>query len=456
TISDDQYYQTCGKTFNCGEIVTGIRYPFRGFSDPPYCGHPNLTLTCEPEKNNITTIEILGLKYRVLEIAQTTQTMTIAREDVMEETCPVEMKNTTLDYSIFDFATIYTNITFLYGCPHVNLVRNIWYVSCGNSSSRGSAFVSPGIVGPENCQYSVIVPFPVTDDGNSQIPDELEMDRILQQGFEIRWKIASQACSNCTASKGRCGYDLAKNQTACYCRDPPYVSDICPFSEISVTPPPLPNVQMPLFFTRLGLLSECPITGHVTTQRNWVNAVTDFRLNLPYQNIEMFLLKHVSLSLKGYKYSEIKKITKSISDELGRGGYGSVYKGVLPDGSLVAVKILTEAGGNGEEFINEVASISRTSHVNIRALVYEFMPNKSLDKFINKNNCLDLDKLYEIAVGVAKGLPYLHTGCNTRIVHFDFKPQNILLDEEFSPNISDFGLAKLCKKKQSILSIIGA
>ncbi|KAL7131786.1 hypothetical protein ABFS83_12G028000 [Erythranthe nasuta] len=138
-------------------------------------------------------------------------------------------------------------------------------------------------------------------------------------------------------------------------------------------------------------------------------------------------------------------MTKSFNEKLGQGGYGSVYKGVLPDGTLVAVKVLIEADGNGEEFINEVASISRTSHVNIvnllgfsfdrnkRALMYEFMPNKSLDKFINNNNCLDLEKLYEIAVGVAKGLEYLHIGCKTRIVHFDIKPQNILLDEEFCP-----------------------
>ncbi|KAK6152868.1 hypothetical protein DH2020_012507 [Rehmannia glutinosa] len=68
---------------------------------------------------------------------------------------------------------------------------------------------------------------------------------------------------------------------------------------------------------------------------------------------------------------------------------------------------------------------------------------------------LDLDRLYEIAVSVAKGLEYLHTGCNTRIVHFDIKPQNILLDEDFCLKISDFGLAKLCKKKQSLLSVIG-
>ncbi|KAL8532035.1 hypothetical protein ACS0TY_008586 [Phlomoides rotata] len=192
------------------------------------------------------------------------------------------------------------------------------------------------------------------------------------------------------------------------------------------------------------------------------------------QHIENFLLQHGSVAPKRYKYSEIKKITKSLSDKLGKGGYGSVYKGVLPDSSLVAVKVLMETDSNGEEFMNEVASISRTSHVNVvtllgfcyegekRALVYEFMPNKSLDKFLstdgsaeNTDFSLDLEVLYKIAIGIAKGLEYLHTGCNTRIVHFDIKPQNILLDVDFCPKISDFGLAKLFKKKQSVLSVFG-
>ncbi|XP_020554720.1 LEAF RUST 10 DISEASE-RESISTANCE LOCUS RECEPTOR-LIKE PROTEIN KINASE-like 2.3 isoform X3 [Sesamum indicum] len=192
------------------------------------------------------------------------------------------------------------------------------------------------------------------------------------------------------------------------------------------------------------------------------------------QNIDKFLLSHGSLAPKRYNYREIKKITNSFAEKLGKGGYGIVYKGKLPNGQLVAVKVLTETDNNTEEFINEVASISRTSHVNIvnllgfcydrkkRVLVYEYMPNKSLDKFICKSGSidpgcqLDWETLYGIAVGIARGLEYLHRGCNTRIVHFDIKPQNILLDEEFCPKISDFGLAKLFKKKQSIISMLGA
>jgi serine/threonine protein kinase len=167
-------------------------------------------------------------------------------------------------------------------------------------------------------------------------------------------------------------------------------------------------------------------------------------------------------------------MTNFFGDKLGEGGYGGIYKGQLPDSCLVAVKVLKEARGNGEEFINEVASISRTSHVNIvslmgfcfegskRALIYEFMPNRSLKKFIYKESSLKVDRqlewktLYKIALGIAQGLKYLHKGCNTRILHFDIKSHNIMLDENFCPKISDFSLAKICPREKSIISMLGA
>ncbi|KAL7131792.1 hypothetical protein ABFS83_12G028600 [Erythranthe nasuta] len=485
TISDDQYYKTCGKSFSCGDTIAGIGYPFRGFDDPPPCGHPNFVLTCNNGKNNITNIKIMGVEYRVLEIAQSTQTMTIAREDIMEETCPTEMRNTTLDYSTFDFGAVYLNITFSYGCPP-QVGGTFSSVPCGNNGEE--VYITPGNRGPEMCRDSVIVPVPVPPEGATHLPNITELDQIMRQGFLVRWTIGSQLmCDNCTASKGRCGYNLAKNQTACYCPVPPYVSNTCRISEIIGTPPRLPNgndtsspTKIPILALALGvvlgvialtILAIIIVFCYFKRRRSLGNPT-----KVRDEDMEKFVLQHGSLALKRYKYSEIKKMTKSFNEKLGRGGYGSVYKGVLPDGTLVAVKVLIETDSNGEEFINEVASISRTSHVNIvnllgfcytrnkRAIVYEFMPNKSLDKFlINSNgsvdstNCpLDLDKLYKIAIGVAKGLEYLHTGCNTSIVHFDIKPQNILLDEDFYPKISDFGLAKLFKKKQSMISMLGA
>ncbi|KAL5809915.1 hypothetical protein ACOSQ4_026483 [Xanthoceras sorbifolium] len=192
------------------------------------------------------------------------------------------------------------------------------------------------------------------------------------------------------------------------------------------------------------------------------------------QNMEAFMRNFGSLAPTRYNYSDVKKMTNSFSNKLGKGGYGDVYKGKLPDGRLVAVKLLKESKGDGEEFSNEVASISRTSHVNIvgllgfcytmnkRALIYEFMSNGSLDKFINDEESSSTDQIlewktrYQIAIGNARGLEYLHRGCNTRIVHFDIKPHNILLDEDFCPKVSDFGLAKLCKRKESNISMLDA
>jgi serine/threonine protein kinase len=176
--------------------------------------------------------------------------------------------------------------------------------------------------------------------------------------------------------------------------------------------------------------------------------------------------------LKRYSFEKVKKMTNSFDHVIGKGGFGTVYKGKLPDasGRDIALKILKESKGNGEEFINELVSMSRASHVNIvslfgfcyegsqRAIIYEFMPNGSLDKFISENMSTKIEwkTLYNIAVGVARGLEYLHNSCVSKIVHFDIKPQNILIDEDLCPKISDFGLAKLCKKKESIISMLDA
>ena len=189
--------------------------------------------------------------------------------------------------------------------------------------------------------------------------------------------------------------------------------------------------------------------------------------------VESFLQKNGNLHPKRYTYADVKRMTKSFTVKLGQGGFGAVYGGKLYDGRHVAVKMLKDTKGDGEEFMNEVASISRTSHVNVvsllgfcihgskRALIYEYMPNGSLERYafnsnMNSGNSLSWEKLFDIAIGTARGLEYLHRGCNTRIVHFDIKPHNILLDQDFCPKISDFGLAKLCLNKESAISIVGA
>ncbi|KAK9944627.1 hypothetical protein M0R45_010187 [Rubus argutus] len=188
--------------------------------------------------------------------------------------------------------------------------------------------------------------------------------------------------------------------------------------------------------------------------------------------VERFLEDYKAFKPSRYSYADIKRITNEFKDKLGEGAYGTVFKGYLSSEFFVAVKVLNNSKGDGEEFINEVGAMGRIHHVNVirlvgfcadgfrRALVYEYFPNGSLQDFIssadNKNGFLDWDKMQEISLGIAKGIEYLHEGCDQRILHFDIKPHNVLLDQNFTPKISDFGLAKLCSKDQSIVSMTTA
>ncbi|KAK2633132.1 hypothetical protein EUGRSUZ_L00530 [Eucalyptus grandis] len=161
------------------------------------------------------------------------------------------------------------------------------------------------------------------------------------------------------------------------------------------------------------------------------------------KNIEEFLQAHNNFLPIRYSYSNIKKITKNLKHKLGEGGYGSVYKGTLRSGNEVAIKILKQSKANGQDFISEVATIGRIHHVNVVQLIgYCFEGSKQA-----------LVKIYEIALGVARGIEYLHRGCDMQILHFDIKPHNILLDENFTPKVSDFGLARLYPTDHSIVSL---
>ncbi|XVF79232.1 hypothetical protein PTKIN_Ptkin14bG0204100 [Pterospermum kingtungense] len=160
-------------------------------------------------------------------------------------------------------------------------------------------------------------------------------------------------------------------------------------------------------------------------------------------------------------------MTSGFKNKLGEGGYGLIFKGKLRSGFLVAIKVLGESKANGEDFINEIAAIGSIHHINVAkligfcvtALVYDFMPNGSLDRIIfTTENIINLSwqKMFDVALGVARGIEYLHRGCDVQILHFDIKPHNILLDFKLTPKISDFGLSKLCSIDDSIVSLTAA
>ncbi|XP_028768284.1 rust resistance kinase Lr10-like [Neltuma alba] len=243
------------------------------------------------------------------------------------------------------------------------------------------------------------------------LPDTTDLQSFLSAQMTLELRI-SDACDQCHSSGGQCQLDRNNN-----------------------------------FYCARGVLAA--VTVGVFVLIIYLFRRTLFRKNKSktHRDFEAFLKSHGSLATKRYSYSEIKKMTSCFKEKLGQGGYGSVFKGKLTDKSLVAVKVLNETKGNREEFINEVASISKTSHVNIvtllgfcfegskKALIYEFMANGSLEKFIfeneanllNDNLQLSCEILHQIAVSVARGLEYLHKGY--------------------------FGLAKICLRNESVVSM---
>ncbi|KAK4386816.1 putative LRR receptor-like serine/threonine-protein kinase [Sesamum angolense] len=170
-------------------------------------------------------------------------------------------------------------------------------------------------------------------------------------------------------------------------------------------------------------------------------------------------------------YAELKTATHdfSVANKLGEGGFGPVYKGTLEDGRVVAIKQLSVASRQGKtEFLSEIATTSAVQHRNLvklygcciqgdkRLLVYEYLKNKSLDQLLfgaeGKSLYLDWAIRYDICLGVARGLAYLHEESRVRIVHRDVKASNILLDSDLTPKISDFGLAKLYDDSKTHIS----
>lgn len=186
---------------------------------------------------------------------------------------------------------------------------------------------------------------------------------------------------------------------------------------------------------------------------------------------------------KRFSYAELKDATNDFSNSIGRGGFGDVYRGELSDHRIVAVKCLKNVKGGDTEFWAEVTIIARMHHLNLvrlwgfcaekgqRILVYEYVPNGSLDKFLfissrvaangreqemgvdgtlRARPVLDWSIRYRIALGVARAVAYLHEECLEWVLHCDIKPENILLGDDFCPKISDFGLSKLRKKEDMV------
>ncbi|OAY31407.2 hypothetical protein MANES_14G106200v8 [Manihot esculenta] len=471
----DPQFLSCSVTGTCGDGQI-ISFPFYiQDQQESFCGYPGFNLFCH---NSRPVLRLRDDSYIIHQIDYINQTLRVSNAAFLNTSnacVPHLLKNTSLPDDRFNLLSNQTELILFSRCNSTllggsNSTLLKYKVNCSGETETEttgpilSIFDGDPLLGSasEVCEEELAVPVDVRRGENEGI------ERMVERGFVLKW--TASHCSICESSGGKCGFNSINYLFRCFCPDRPHALGCDP--DLPVAAKGLGMDLGPALGAILALvmIAVCCCIRKLKPDNSiffWKKKTGDSK------SIDAFLKNHGHMPLTIYRYTEVKKMTENFKDKLGQGGYGGVFKGKLPDGLLVAVKVLKESKSNGEEFVNEVASISRTSHVNIvnllgfcyegakRALIYEFMSNGSLEKYIYEENpstanCkLGLETLHDIAIGVARGLEYLHGGCNTRILHFDIKPHNILLDENFCPKISDFGLAKICPETESIISMMG-
>ncbi|KAF3432824.1 hypothetical protein FNV43_RR23926 [Rhamnella rubrinervis] len=441
---------------SCGSI-SNISYPFRlKGHDPPNCGDPRFELSCE---NNRTIFYLYSLKFYVLKISYDPYFPSVQIVDANLDTnvplYPIQSPcNYYADYYSLSFISllnctqpVLNSSKYMDASPCIH-INNYSYPNTTSSSSSAyylyvlASYSSLSDI-HESCYVKASLPANTYNTTNKNI---VEICRYLLMGFTTYPSIKSEPCHPLPFTRR---IEIFFRKLWWY-----------------------HNRQLIDFFISLGAI----IFGRASLGFLCLLAICIYKLSQRHlsvdNTIEEFLQSQNNLMPIRYSYPQIKRMTKGFKSKLGQGGYGSVFKGKLQSGHPVAIKVLNKVKANGQDFINEVATIGRIHHVNVvrligfcvdgskRALVYEYMPNGSLDTFIfshkGKTISLNWETTYDIALGVARGIEYLHRGCDMQILHFDIKPHNILLDQNFVPKVSDFGLAKLYPVDDSNVSLTAA
>ncbi|KAF7034810.1 hypothetical protein CFC21_045776 [Triticum aestivum] len=459
---DQDFLRTC-PSHRCNKHGPEIRFPFRLSTDPPSCGAQGMQLSCSGD-DTILDHHVLG-SCRVTEIYYRHRVINVIPLVEPSMQCPVQkLISTNLANDVYkqpQSSQVTTLVHCSRGFTPVDQYSIVGPASCLSNNTRqfwylasASAYMSDL---PRDCMaISKGISIPFTYDKRGPNSDDFAFNKrgnaVINFGeTTFTWHLnnITDVCQQCEHEGRHCGFSSRRRQA------------FCQHHGIQVIPIAASSVAA---FVVLSLMVTTAIYLSLKSRYNE-------EINM---KVEMFLKAYGTSKPTRYTFPEVKKIARRFKDKLGQGGFGSVYKGELQNGVPVAVKMLESSKGEGEEFINEVATIGLIHHANIvrlmgfcyegtrRALIYEYMPNESLEKYIFSHvsnisrQLLAPTKMVDIALGIARGMEYLHQGCNQRILHFDIKPHNILLDYNFNPKISDFGLAKLCARDQSIVTLTAA
>ncbi|XP_038691742.1 LEAF RUST 10 DISEASE-RESISTANCE LOCUS RECEPTOR-LIKE PROTEIN KINASE-like 1.4 isoform X3 [Tripterygium wilfordii] len=476
--SSDAILTNCAfRTFSCGSLQN-VSYPFTGGDRPDYCGPPDFLLKCV--NGSVPELTIDSLSYRVLQLDQTRNTISLARSDLYETGCTTQFNNTTLDQSSFDASSGNEILTLFYGCtPFVNYpLNNSFSCALGGEVREDVYFlisrVPSGLdLSSVDCKERISLPI-LRSSVEKLVFNQSTILEVLRDGFNVNYRNPFENdCEKCRESHGRCGFDQESIKPICICGD-----RLCPGGNSR-------NLSVGLgigiggvgvIFILLGcwlflmirrrkrkvaLAVSKDISGPPSS-KSLRTPITNFSQSIPsYPSLKSDLEKGSAyFGVQVFSYAELETATDNFdsSKELGDGGFGTVYYGVLSDGSVVAVKRLHESSNKRvEQFMNEVEILARLRHKNLVTLygctskhsrdlllVYEYIPNGTVaDHLLGKqtnSGLLSWPVRLSIAIETAEALAYLH---ELDVIHRDVKTNNILLDNNFHVKVADFGLSRL-------------
>uniref|UniRef100_A0A1J3HF73 non-specific serine/threonine protein kinase n=1 Tax=Noccaea caerulescens TaxID=107243 RepID=A0A1J3HF73_NOCCA len=490
-FSDNGLHRRCSGPFSCGDQKE-LFYPFWK-TGREGCGHPDFKLECNAR---VAEVSISSVKFRILEANYVSGIIRLARSDYITDLCPQDPLNAKFDQTVLPFAPTTELITIYYDCRRDFSVPTFTgELECEDDSRRNyyvtKNLTSPllrGISGLLNdfrvlCNKNVTIPASGPALATLQsISSTDNLKKALEEGFELE---VNKNCSTCIGSGGACGYTQSSSSFTCYYIVETQKKKGLPTGAIAgivaASGAAVAILIAGAWFciirwrrktqasSQYTTSKDLPITSYSTSKATssyptstTISSSSNHSLVPSISN-----LRSTYFGVQVFSYEELEEATENFSRELGDGGFGTVYYGVLKDGRAVAVKRLYERSlKRVEQFKNEIEILKSLKHPNLvilygctsrhsreLLLVYEYISNGTLAEHLHGDRAESRPLCWtvrlNVAIETASALSYLH---KSGIIHRDVKTTNILLDENSTVKVADFGLSRLFPMDQTHVS----
>ncbi|KAF8106009.1 hypothetical protein N665_0149s0037 [Sinapis alba] len=472
----------CDNLFHCGNITAG--FPFWGEARPEPCGHPSLGLHCDTNTSK-TYFIFSGQMYSVFYIDNSTNTLGLARQDFLGVSfCNSTLTGTTLTPELFQLSPEYTTLFVYYLCePHLPNPANF------KCPKIGIASVHRSNDNQKKCSASFNITVPRSYAPEMKTLNLARLQSVLQKGFEVKLRIDGRPCQECRSTGGVCGYDVGApvcckrnssskikcnqmNQSELTTAKKLGIGFGCGFLGATLLAGAMlcylrKRKKLAAPYISKGLSTTSPFSSNNTMSTTPTSTTISGSNHSLMPSISNLGNGSVYFGVQVFSYEELEEATANFSRELGDGGFGTVYYGILKDGRAVAVKRLFERSlRRVEQFKNEIDILRTLKHPNLvilygcttrhsreLLLVYEYISNGTLADHLHGDQAQSRPICWparlNIAIQTASALSFLHA---SGIIHRDVKTTNILLDSNYQVKVADFGLSRLFPTDQTHIS----